>query len=280
MRKTFYLVVILALSLSAVSCRKWILEDRTECPSFLFFDIKNAASFNTYDDVWVNLMSSPGQKELDADTTTVRGIQDKEFYFVVRKQNAVTGYGLIGSESMTRDGDSWIVPQGWDYANLFRFQYTANVMPESFTVPVEFFKEYCHVKVQFVGIETFHLAAGKFPFDVVVKANTCGINPLTGIPVEGPYEYAPAEGKLGQFEFTLPRMYDSRLVLELYGREGLSEWQGHVATFNLYQIIGEQGGVTWQEPNLPDVELTIDYQEKIVDVLVSPWQQSIIDYEF
>lgn len=278
------LFVILAAALSLASCRNLILENRIDCPSFLYFDITNSERFQDWDDVYLNVYAHPKSGLINEGNTTVSVIQtddrDKKFYFIVRSTEAVKGYGLLGYESLTREGSIWTTPLGNEYTPLFRFSYIENVQEESFTVPVEFVKDYCHVRVQFVGYETFVAAMGRFPFDVVIRSNTSGIDGLTGIPVRAPFEFRPEEKKIGFFEFNLPRQGDDNLRLELYGREGLAEQVGHSATFNLYEDLLKQGGLTWTEKNLPDVDIVIDYQQHSVNINVCPWSYDDITYEY
>lgn len=274
------LFIILAAALSLVSCRKWVLEDRTACPSFLFFDITNADSFGPYDKVYTNVYAHPRGQFIDEAESTVNGINDKDLYFTVRSTEYVKGYGLMGYEALMRDGETYTLPLGENYPALFRYTYEDVVKEESFVVPVEFVKDYAKVTVEFVGYQTFTVTGGKFPFDVVVKGNTNGINAMTGIPVRGAYEVRPEEQTEGLYEFNLPRQADSQLIMEIYGRPAFPELEGHERTFNLYDILYEQGGVTWREKNLPDIRIVIDYQETTVAVFVTPWDKSNLHYEY
>ena len=92
--------------------------------------------------------------------------------------------------------------------------------------------------------------------------------------------FRPEEKKVGFFEFNLPRLGDQNLTMELYGREGLAERTGHTATFDLYADLLNQGGLTWTEKNLPDVDIIIDYQEHTVNINVCAWSHDDISYEY
>lgn len=278
------LLSLITVALSFSSCRSLVLENRTDCPSFLYFQLANSERFEAYDNVYLNVYAHPKGLQMDAGHASVANIQtenlDEKFHFVVRSTMAVKGYGLIGSETMTQNGSEWTVPPGWDYAPLYRATYMENVREESFTVPIEFVKEYCHVKVRFIGYETFLSAMGRFPFYILIRSNTAGIDGFTGVPVRAPFEFRPKEKSIGFFEFNLPRQGDKNLVMELYGQEGYAERTGHTATFDLYADLLDQGGMTWTEKNLPDVDIVIDYQEHTVNVSVSPWSQETINYEY
>ena len=274
------LLLILVALTALLSCKRLVYEDRTQCPSFLFFDITNYHAFETWDEVYATVYSHPAGALIDDAAETAKTIQDKDFYFTVRGTGAVKGYGLIGHDGLTHNGSRWTTPLGYDYKPLFRFSYQETVQEESFIVPVEFVKDYCKVNIQFVGTETFASTGGKFPFDILVRGNTTGIDALTGLPIRGPFEYRPEETALGHFEFILPRQADHELSIEFWGREGVYERTGHLNTYDLWDILFEKGGVTWEEKNLPDVDIIIDYVEVSFSVQVTPWDSTELHYDF
>ena len=271
------LAILLALGALA-SCRSVVLEDRTLCPSFLFFEIADAHLFPPYQDVFATVYAHPEGSLKDEAHTKIEAITEGLFFFVVRGTPAVKGYGLMGEEGLVRDGALWTVPIGKDYVPLFRFGYTAAVQEESFTVPVEFTKEHSRVTVSFLGAETFEHSEGHFPFDITVRGGTSGIDALTGVPVRGPFEVRPEETTVGLFEFILPRQADHNLVLEMYAREGLYEYEGFQTTYNLWEILRDKGGITWTEKNLPDISIEIDFEETTVNVGVYPWGEQELEY--
>ena len=147
-----------------LSCRALVLEDRADCPSYVFFDIANADAFQPYDRVYATVYRHPAGDLLGSATPSVKDIRERVFFFEVRKTEAVKGYGVLGMDKcVMQKGSEWVVPIGGQFDSLFRFSYLAAVEPEFFTVPVELVKEHAHVTVQFVGVETFGGAAGRFP---------------------------------------------------------------------------------------------------------------------
>lgn len=276
-----FFITILSSALCLVSCRNLVLEDRILCPRFLVFLIENAGQFHSYDPLYVTVFNHPEGRFLDRDTTHVGAIVDQAFYFEVKGELAVRGFGLLGQDQGRLEGDSqWIIPQGRESDPLFRFSYTAPTQEEAFIVPVELVKDYAHVSLQFTGIESFVTAEGHFPFGVRVTGNTCGIEALTGQPVRGDFEYEPEEKNMGCFEFNLPRQADHTLRLELLAKPGLYDAPDQLVPFDLWALLKERGGITWEEKNLPDVELIVDYQEMSVSVNVTEWGQETLDYEF
>lgn len=275
------ILATLATGFLLVSCRSLVTEDRIQCPRFLFFNISNSDKFNSYDPPYVTVYSHPEGKFLERDTTTVGAINNNEFYFSIKGELAVKGYGMLGYKNSHIENDSdWIIPLGSDSDPLFRFDYTAATQEESFTVPVELVKEYCHVRLQFVNFETFESADGHFPFDIRISGNTCGIEALSGTPIRGRFECWPEEGMIGQYEFTLPRQADRTLRMELTGKAGVYDAPDVLLPFDLWSILHEKGGVTWEEKNLPDANLIINYQEKDISVSIVEWSRKNLDYNF
>lgn len=281
MRTTIRLAVLGAMLLPLVSCRALVLEDRLPCPRFMFFDLLNSELFDSYEDIRIAAYSYPEGLLLNTDTTSVRAVSLQEYYMPIRGQEAVMGYGVLGIRQNKLENDSqWIIPTGMESDPLFRFTYQVPTEQESFLVPVELVKDYAQVTVRFVGVESYTATGGQFPFDILITGNTRGIEVLTGTPIRGYFEFAPEETQIGIFHFRLPRQADHALRMELHGRPDIYEKSGLVQTIDLWAVLYEQGGVTWEEKNLPDMEVVIDYKEMEVAVRVSVWNQEDLNYQF
>ena len=279
MKLRYVLITLVALSLS--SCRGWILENRIECPSFLFFDIQNSSEFLSNSKVYATVFNYPDGYLIDSDTTTVGDILDRNFYFAIKDELAVQGYGLIGlSHQRIADGTEVFIPSGMDSDPLFRFSYQSPTRDESFFVPVEFVKDHCKIHLKFKGIETFDTSDGIFPFTVIVKTNTRGIDGRTGIPLKGYFEYELQDDESGEFYFVLPRLGDEVLVLELYAKDGLYYTTGLVDSLDLYEILRIDGGIDWTAKNLPDLDIVIDYQMMNATVSVMEWEHQELNYDY
>ncbi|MBR4775644.1 MAG: hypothetical protein IK008_06065 [Bacteroidales bacterium] len=258
--------LLLLSVLSLASCRGWVLEDRTGCPRLLYFDIQNAGSFEAGTKVRVHAFPHQTGEPVREVSTTVRDIQSHIFGVEVRSAQPVEGYALLGGESLVQGADGYRLPAGKSYAPLFRFAYLTSVPEEYGVLPVELLKEYAGVRLQFVG--------ERGPLAVTVRANTCGLRPDTGEPLQGPFECRLSTDDDGFYHFNLPRLTDNRLTLEITGQNGLPE------TLDLFRILQEDGGITWKERNLPDVGLVIDSVARTVEVRVSPWEWEDLSYEY
>lgn len=257
------------------------MENRIACPKYVFFDIENAENFLQDEGVYMTLFSHPSGTMLSKQRARVDAVQDRSFYFTVRNEEQVHGFGLIGNRnSSVLDDARVVIPMGSESDPLFRFFYTARIDDDDILVPVEMVKDYCHVDVEFTGYQTISRVGEGFPFNVVVTGNTCGIDAYTGFPLSGEFRYVPAEKEDGCFSFNLPRIADEELYLELYGKEGVFEDTGLVNTLDLWHVILGQTSITWVEKNLPDLRLVIDCQEMRINVYVFPWVESELDYEY
>ena len=263
------------------SCRSLVLEDRTACPSFLYFDITNADQFEAFQSVYVSAFSYPDKSFLSCDTTALSRVRDKTFYLEVKKSDAVVGHGALGYEQLTlRDGSKWVTSEGNNYAPLYRFDYTAPARSESAVIPVEMVKDHSKVTVKFINIDSFSTSSGTFPFYIVIKSNTCGVDGFEGKPVRGDFIYEPEEETVGVFNFIVPRQFDRSLSMELYAKPGEYIEEGLIRTFGLWDFFKEYG-MSWDAKNLADLYLEIDFVESNYVVKVMPWDKGgDIEYEF
>lgn len=278
-----HLAFVFAISAAlTLSCRSSVVEDRQECPAFLFFEIQNdEAQFDPAENVYVSAFTYPEGDFLASDTTKVRAIRDGSFYLPVKRTESAFGYGVLGFDKCRLSGEmSWMVREGEDFDRIFRFSYHTPAYGEKFIVPVELLKDHCRITVKFNNYDRFSGTSGQFPFRALVKGNTCGIDAQSGVPLKGAFFYEPEETPGGTFSFTVPRQFDRSLVLDLMGKEGLFENSGKVVSFDLWHLFNEQENFSWEQKNLPDVYLEIDYLEFSFNIVVVPWQGSVLDYMY
>lgn len=260
--------------LVAAGCRSAVLERREHCPSLLYFQVFNAGAFMNPDRVHVSAFRYPDEDRLCSDTTTISALEGRDFCLRISRAETVQGSGVLGyRRCRLESGSRWTVAPGAPYDSLFRFSFLSRVEPERFIVDVEFVKEYSRVTLQFASGESF-------PFDVVVRSNTCGIDAVTGKPLEGPYWCRAQERQPGVFDFLLPRQADDALTLELYGRPGQYPGGALAHSIGLGSVLREQGGISWKEKNLPDVLVGIDQLEYDIQVQVVPWENENLEYAY
>ena len=273
MKKILRLLFAGMVSLSVLSsCRSLILEDRTECPAFLFFEITNPEQFDISDRVHVAAFVYPEGTLLNKDTTTVRDIQNKDFYLEVKRSHSLYGYGVTGFEKChLSEETNWIVDEGVDYDRLWRFDFKSDAFGERFYIPVEMVKDHSNIEIFFENYDMIPGMEGNFPYDVIVKSNTCGIDAQTGDPVKGPFLYEPKENPGGTFKFTVPRQYDRSLIIQIYNKEEYFGNKDFVAEFNVWNWANNMDDFSWRDKNLSDIKITVELATGNYVVTVVPW---------
>ncbi len=254
------------------SCRDLILEQRSECPTYLFLDITNPELFPAGTTLHFAAFSYPDQTLIREQSCALDSLQEEGLSLVLRQVDAVNGYGITGHRRLVKRGFHWTLPPGEDYDSLYRFCFYTPLQGEGpLFQPVAFVKDYMHVQVQFINSgDNGSTHQGPFPFELIVRGETNGINALDGTPLPGPYACQPPETACGHFSFNLPRQAEGTLRLDLYGKEGLWEKTGLIFSLDLDRILREEAGICWKEQNLPDVSLVINYLQQTIRITVSP----------
>lgn len=263
----------MALVTGLASCKSLILEDRSVCPAFLFFDITNADKFDIADYVHVAAFLYPEKNLLNKDTATVRAIQEKEFSLAVKRSDSVLGYGVTGFGNCHLENDTdWVVDEGMNYDPIWRFDFKSEANGERFFIPVEMVKDHSNITVFFEDFDMFPGTDGHFPFDILVTSNTSGINALTGEPVQGAFCYAPNETPGGTFKFTVPRQFDRALKLHVINKEEYFGNNETAAEFSVWSWVHANEDFSWTDKNLSDVYITIHLTTAEINVSVEPWK--------
>lgn len=278
-----YLKKVLALTAAVValsSCRSWILEDRSDCPGYLFFEFIDRQSLGDPEFMHLEAVSAEDRVVLNKDTTTVGAMDDKSYCMPVRKTSVLDVYGLSGfSRSRVQNGTQWIIPYGQDGDPLYHFASRTEATGETMIVPVEMTKEYSTITVKFKMYEGYG-NEGTFPFSIVVVSNTVGLDIQSGAPVRGDFRFVPEENQDGVFQFTVPRQADQTLSMEIWAKEGVYDEVGHVDDMVFWNFLKEVEGFSWSLKNLPDLTIEIDYVRSKVVVYVNDWQLGTsINYE-
>lgn len=262
-----------ALAITAVcsACQSPIKEDRSSCPATLFFEFLDTQGLRPTDLMYLEAFPVLGEESRVRDTTTVGAMAGKTYSLQVRRSDVVSIYGAacFGNSRISGDGE-WVVDSGQDGDPLYRFANKVSGMEESAVVPVEMTKEHSTIHVKFTEFD-LQRNHGRFPYRVSVKANTCGLDLYTGLPVPGPFRYFPEEGLAGEYVFTVPRQADHSLCIELQDL-ALDKEAPPVDSIVLWNILKQLDGFSWDLPNLPDLHVEIDYVRSLVSVYISDWQ--------
>jgi hypothetical protein len=269
----------LAVAIIASSCSSLIREDRSGCPATLFFEFLDSQGIGPAELMYLEASPVLGGSGRVTDTTTVGAMADKSYSLQVRRSDAVSIYGMacFGNSRIVRES-GWVVDLQQDGDKLYRFSAKASGMDESAVIPVEMTKEHCSIHVTFIDFDRVQ-NQGRFPFRVVVSANTCGIDLHDGVPVTGPFRYSPPEQLSGEFQFTVPRQADQSLTLELWEPEADESTGKPLDSILLWNLLKQVEGFSWDLKNLPDISVKIDYIRSEVTLSISDWQnETSINY--
>ena len=271
---SYRFLVLGILALSAASCRDLVFEDRTDCPSFVFFDVREKQTLPSDEPVCVRIMDGISGLLLNTDTVSVSKMDRRSYYLPVKKTPEAHVYGAAGFGKSRADGTVWTVPLGSDADSLYLFRTVVDASGEEVTAPVVMTKEHSKVSVRYI-IEP----GREFPYNVVVSGNTSGIDIFTGEPVEGEFRFSPDETEPGLFRFIAPRQADLTLTLEMWAKEGVSAETGHVDDLVLWSMLSEIEGFDWTMENLPDINIELDYVRSFMTITVGDWVVgSVMDF--
>ena len=275
MRHPIRITGALALAATICSCQSPIRENRSGCPAILYFEFLDRQGIGPAEQMYLEASPVLGGEGRVTDTTTVGAISDRSYSLQVRRSDVISIYGMacFGNSRIVK-GSDWVVDSQQDGDRLFRFSARAEGMEESAVIPVEMTKEHSVIRVKFVHFDR-EKAQGRFPFRVVVSSQTCGIDLHSGLPVTGPYRYAPPEKEVGEFEFTVPRQADRSLTLELWD----ADTDEPADSLVLWGLLKQVEGFSWEMKNLPDFSLEVDYASSEISLSVSDWQnETAINY--
>lgn len=265
--KARYITVLLA-TLMCLSCRSLVLEDRRECPAFIFFNRPDDCPVGNKETVELMVMDANTLEELASDKPLLKEIGD-DYFLTIEKRPEIATVGVAGKRMSNMNGTKLELPEGCQGDPIYLFSKKEPLVEESALVTLNMTKEFSRVLVRFKSED------GEFPYQVVVTANTCGIDLLSGRPVEGAFRFVPIESTPGVFLFTVPRQADYSLSLELWSNsESKSGKAGHVDDLLLWTALQNIDGFSWAMESLPDLTVEIDYVNASVTVLVNDWDIS------
>lgn len=266
-----FLLLAMAPLTALSSCTRLVFEDRSDCPAFLLFDITNSDVFDVSDYAHIIAYKYPEGSLLAVDTTTVRAARDKEFYLRVKRSDSARGYGVLRFTGAHNEGSLWTVPEGEEFPPLWRFDYDSPASTESYLIRVEAVKDHSVIDIHFLDADRYDDTGGEFPYYIVIRSNTCGLDGMDGSPVKGPFLFEPREYACGRYRFTVPRQFDRSLHMEVWGRDGFNEEGNRVTDLNLWNLLRENDDFSWEAKNLADVNIELSLAENRFIITVVDW---------
>lgn len=233
-----------------------VKEERGGCPCRLFLDMTAAqvpAMFPL--SIYVSSGSSL-EHEAVIDSGNVSDIY--EVYVPRTDLDVVVWSG--GSEWVTKDGLS--VPLGYDCPPIFIHSSQVRAEGESVRDTVHMRKNHCVLNIRFMNAEVFA--------SMTIRGGVAGFD-WRGNPRPGEFKvYCKADTLSGSStRVVLPRQTGDPLYLDVEG------FDGKVKTFPLREYIAA-AGYDWSEPDLKDLDLTLNYTLTSVSLVVSGWDEEFI----
>ena len=247
-------IMLTAVVMSVMSCS--VKEDRRDCPCRLVLDM---GEVDTSVVKYAELVLTASDGFCRRDTLVAEDFNAGHMVEVPSGHVAVgVYYGALGCvDDKGR--------MGIDYGNEcpYVYMHSSLVLAEGEVIEekVRMRKNHCVVTLQ-VQSDAY------FPFRMEAKGRVDGYD-REGMPSEGDFMYAMYADDDGVCQFALPRQTDPSLVLEVYDDTDI------VRSFALGEYV-EASGYDWDEEDLKDMTVSLDYALTRVVISVADWEEEYV----
>lgn len=256
---------VLSAVLAFPSCSA-ILEDRRECPGWLVFDLKEDCGLSGKDQA--SLFVFEGDSTVVRENAVPLEAFTPEGYSVAVPRGHVDAAGVVGCRRAAVQGQRLSVSSGEDYDPVYLFRGDAVTGEEDASMPVSLHKEHSVLEVSFAPVGN----TDEYPYRIRVRGSSCGVDLVTGEPIDGKYDCYPEEPESGVFRCILPRQTQPRnLRLDLYDRSS-EEGDGFVESVALQPYITRLRDFSWDDPDLKDIRIKFDFATSQVTITLGEWQ--------
>ena len=272
--------LLLPVLLAAASCS--VLEDRDPCPCRLSLTVSGPGGQQERSAPIVLSVQEPDRSLLRREGLPLSVFDRQTPYRIEvpkRQQLAVSGvFGLSGN--LAPDAREIRIPEGHAADSLWFFSERVDTQRETLDLPVRLRKEYAGIEIAFA--EAIDNPEGTFPYFIRLRGESSGLDLFSGAPLHGAFSCRPRELAPGVYQSTLPRQRPTdSLVLELWPREsGKAEDEGPADRISLDAFIAETRGFSWQDEDLKDLEILIDYARAQLQIIVRDWDSETDPYFF
>ena len=233
-----------------------VKEERGGCPCRLFLDMT---------EVDMSVMSPLSLYVLSADGLVHEAVLDagnvSDVYeaYVERKELFVVGWSGA-KDYVSQDGLT--IPLGYDCPPVFIHSSSVNAEGESVRDTLRMRKNHCVLSIKFVNAEEFSA--------MTIRGRVSGFDGK-GNPRPGEFRvYCGMDSLSESFaKVLLPRQIGDPLYLDV------ADLNGNVKTFPLREYISA-AGYDWSEPDLKDLDLTLNYTLTTISLVVSGWDEEFV----
>lgn len=241
--------VILLAAIAGCSVK----EERGTCPCRLFLDMAEV-DFSVIVPLSIYVVSDEGIEHealLDVDDAP-----DVYEAFVPRTELSVVGWG--GAQGYVSDRGLHI-PLGYDCPPVYIHSSSVQAEGEAVYDIVSLRKNHCVLNVYFIDIDGVSL--------MTVRGGVSGFD-MYGKPMPGDFKVSCQIGHedFSSVQFCLPRQMGDPLYLDVVGVDG------KIRTFPLHEYISA-AGYDWSEPDLKDLDLTLNYTLTSMSLAVLGWDE-------
>lgn len=249
------LMCLLLLS-AAVSCS--VKEDRSVCPCRLRLDFSGT-----------DTSAVPGISLLLSDSGRYRCKEElpaSDFMpeYMVEVPRTDIFVNVFAGNDLKVDPDKGLtIPVGSQCPLLNSCHLMADASGEESYARVELYKNHCVMSITVRKNDALK-------YGLCVKGNICGYG-IDGTLLEGDFLYEPDQGADGAYMVVLPRQKDASLKLEV------DDGTDVLKTFALGEYVASCG-YDWNDKDLKDIEVTIDWAQTKIMLAVKGWDQ-VKEYE-
>lgn len=233
-----------------------VKEDRSACPCMLMLDLNGVSTVDMHS-TDINITSPVGFEFGTSIPASLYG----EVYAVPVPRTGVYLDASYGSDGCFCPGKGFVIAAGRSFPPLYLYSSYINTAFETVTERVLMHKEHCNINIKMKAAEV------PYPFSVLVEGDICGVG-IDGIPVEGPFSFAPEIRGDGSCSVRVPRQTSSSLILEIADENGV------LRSFSIGEYIIESG-YDWTAENLEDVDIVIDYAKTEIAFSVNGWEKTV-----
>lgn len=248
------IILLQALTCCLTACS--VKENRSECPCFLIVDFSETeVTEMKYAEV-----NAAGQEGFLYEAE-IPASQYGERHVIAVPRTGVFLNVSYGSESSFSPEKGFVIAPGRNFPPLYLYSSYLDTNAETVKAKVKMHKEHCRINIRMKA------ASGSYPFSILVKGDVCGVG-IDGLPVPGPFSYAPTMDGDGSCSVIVPRQTSSSLTLEIVGENDV------LRVFSIGEYIIESG-YDWTAENLEDVDVVIDYAKTEISFSVNGWEKTV-----
>lgn len=173
----------------------------------------------------------------------------------------------VGMESELWRSDSLYVREGLEWGHVRLASEISECNADICHVDMRFHKEYCTIGFILLGVPL----GEPYPFEIMLKADCCGILMADRTPIKGPYTAKALPSNTETvYSVRVPRQDEGAMVAQLL-KDGEAMSALDIGTAVISQ------GYDWKKADLDDVYVTIDYAHATFSVEIAEWDVNEVE---